>query len=399
MVNILDLSINHDMGKNENCFEFKCCATLLLQTKYSLMGKNEKGERNDKMKKLEFDENVKEKLKECIGQELKYGQLCSKIGLETKRGNAKISQLNDLASYCDMVKLSKPTRYLIKEVYEFAFKVVTELTGNDKFQAAFDGVLFQALLNNNGYPLYASGLELVELFQEVNKNFAVTFSEEDMKTIGYNYAYMAKMSEVVYSILYQWTRRKIESMNKRGVIRLFSGYRVYTEHKTKEGKIFLRKYDVPTSTSEQINELDVLCDKIYLTTRMEILPPKKIVNKETGEIKLSTYYPNYKLIEFDRIINERIYEATDGQYCKMKRVNVILPPYEEWMIKKLKEIYKEIPDLQAINEEACRKILETTQLDNYTNEERKRFVLFNMTKKPPFMFRDKLKEIEEENEE
>lgn len=346
------------------------------------------------MQKLEFDKTVKEKLKECINQELKYSELCKKIGIQAKSGASKRAQLNDLASYCDIIKLSKPTRYVIKEVYDVAFEVINKIASNDKYQMIFDGILFQALLNNNQYPLYVSGLELIEMFQEVNKNFAITFSSSDMAKIGSDYQYMSEMSEVVYRVLYQWTCRKIESMNKRGVIRLSSGYRVYSEYKGFDGKTYLRKYDIPQSTSEKINEFDIMCNKIYLDTKNRILPQRKIID-ENGKEKLNSFYPSYKLAEFDMALGKEIHKATDGKYCKMKKVNIILPPYNEWMIEKLKEIYSEIPNFKEINEEACRKILETTQLDKYTNEERKKFVLFNMSNNPPFMFKNKLKEIEE----
>lgn len=349
------------------------------------------------MQRQELNEETKAKLKECIGQELKYSALCKKAGLQVKSGASKRAQLNDLASYCDIVKLEKPTRYLIKEVYDVAFDVFTQIATNDSFQVLFDSALYQALLNKDDYPLYASGLELVELFQEVNKNFAFTFSKSDLAELDSNYIYMAEMSEIVYRILLQWTRRKIESMNKRGIIRLGEGYRVYTAHKNKSGQTYLKRHDVPVSTPEKVSELDVLCNKIYMDAVMDILPKKQSINKETNQIEIKPYYPPYILAEFEKRLNNDIAKATNGEYCKLKRVNVILPPYNEWLKNKLTEIYKERPNLEAINQEACRKVLETTQLDKYTNEERRKFILFNMTKEPPFLFKGKLKNKREGN--
>lgn len=346
------------------------------------------------MKKITFTEETKEKLKEVIGEKLTYAELCKKTGLPPKKGNSKKAQLNELTSYCEIVKLNRPTRYVVKEVFEVAFEVIAFISGNNKFQTIFDGVLFQALLDKKGYPLYASGLDLIEMFQEVNKNFSFTFSEENLKKIGGNYNYMKNMGEVVYRILHKWTQRKIESMSDRGVIRLGVGYRVYSKVKSYDGKTYYKKYDVPVSTSESLNELDRLCDEIYLRTKQEILPTKRKIDKNTGEVKLNNFYPEYKLAEFESVLNKRISEATSNKFCKLKRVNVILPPYDEWMINKLKEIYAKIPNFEEINKEACKKVLETTQLDGYTNKERKEFILFNMSNNPPFLFRDKLKEKE-----
>lgn len=344
------------------------------------------------MQRLELDEKIKNKLKECVGQELKYSVLCQKTGLQVKSGASKMAQLNDLASYCDIVKLEKPTRFLIKEVYDVAFDVFTQISTNDNFQITFDSALFQALLNNNDYPLYVSGLELVEMFQEVNKNFAFTFSKSDLSELNLNYSYMNDMSEIVYRILLQWTNRKIESMNKRDIIRLGVGYRVYTSHVNESGQKYLMKHDVPMSTPEKISELDILCNKIYMDAVESILPKREVLNKETNQVEIKPFYPPYIFSAFENRLNKDIAEATDGKYCKLKRVNVILPPYSEWLKNKLKEIYKERPNLESINQEACRKVLETTQLDKYTNEERRKFILFNMTKNPPFSFRDKLEE-------
>lgn len=341
-----------------------------------------------------FNEETRKKAQEIVGQELKYKALCEVLGIEVKYGNSKKAQLKDLELCCDIERLEKPTRFRINEVYDEAFAILNAIKSNDKFQLAFDGVLFQALIRQNGYPLYASDLELVELFQEVNKNFAVTFTYSDMKKLGRKFEYMTEMSDIVYGILKQWTRRKLDSMQKRGIIRIVNGYRVYTEHVNSRGQTYVKKHDVPISTADRISELDQLCDKIYVKTKEAIIPPY-VVTDVNGETKLCGYYPKSRLAEFEKALNYAIFKATEGKYCKLKRVSIIMPPDEEWMVDKLKDIYNLEPDFKNINEEACNKVLKTTQLDAFTNDERKQFILYNMTNNPPMSFKDELERIAE----
>lgn len=340
-----------------------------------------------------FNDEVKEKAKAIIGQELKYKKLCEALGIPVKNGQGKRSQLKDLGMYCNLERLEKPTRFRINEVYDEAFKVLATIRSNNKIQLKFDAVLFQALLKQEGFPLYVSKLELVEMFQEVNKNFATTFKYEDMQKLGEHFEYMHDMSEIVFGILKQWTTRKLESMEQRGVIRQCDGYRVYTKHKNSRGQTYLKKHDVPMSTIEKVSELEKLCDRVYYKVKDAILPPYE--KTTDGKVQISNYYPKERLMEFERVLNRSISEATDGKYCKLKKVSVILPPDKEWMVEKLKEIYNQEPDFKEINEEACRKVLDTSQLDSFTNDERKQFILYNMTKNPPMSFRDELERIAE----
>lgn len=336
---------------------------------------------------------TKEKMESIIGQELKYKKLCEALDIPVKNGQGKRTQLKDLGMYCELEKLEKPTRFRINEVYEEAFTVLDTIRSNNKIQLKFDAALFQALIKQNGYPLYISKFELIEMFQEVNKNFAVTFNYYDMKKLGRNFEYMSQMGEVVYGILKQWTERKIESMQKRGVIILGEGYRVYTEHKNSRGQRYIKKHDVPVSTIERINDLHELCNKVYYRAKNTVIPPYE-KNKD-GKVQICNYYPKERLSEFERVLDRNIFEATDGKYCKLKKVFVILPPDKEWMVEKLKEIYGQEPDLKDINEEACNKVLKTTQLDAFTNDERKQFILYNMTNNPPMSFKDELERIAE----
>ena len=342
-------------------------------------------------------ENNIENLKKIIGKELKYKSLCEAINIPVKGGDAKKSQIKDLQTYCSLSLLENPTRFIVEEVYDGAFEVINGISGNNKFQAIFDAALYHALIKNHGNPLYVSGLELIRLFQEVNDNFGATLNINILKKIGNEYVYMNNMSDIVYRVLKQWTEHKLNSMNTRGVIRLSTGYRLYKKIHGPKGD-FYSKYDVPQSTKNNVNELDQLCMTVYNKTHEECFPflqESYIQNKLSKKEKVSYFIPGYKLKFFNDELNKAISEATNGEYCKMKRVKVITPPQESWLQEKLEQIYKEYPDLNQITNEVYNKVLTIKQLDDFTGNERKLYAKMNIDRNPSFLFQNRLQEIEE----
>lgn len=342
-----------------------------------------------------YEENIAG-LKEVIGQELKYKQLCGATGLPIKSGASKRAQIKDIQTYCSLSILENPTRFVVNEVYEAAFKVMSGISSNNKYQAIFDAALYHALLRNHGEPLYMSGTELIALFQEVNENFMVTFDKEALIKIGEEYLYMNNMTDIVYRVLKQWTEHKLNSMNTRGVIRLTYGYRVYEKIHGAKGDFYV-KYDVLQSTKGNPNELDQICMAIYNKTyekHFPFLQESYIQKKKERKEKISYFIPEYKLKQFNEELNREIYKATNGKYCKMKRVKVITPPQEEWLREKLVQIYKEYPSLDEITNEVYNKVLTIQQLNDFTGNERKLYAKINIDKEPVFLFKDKLEEIE-----
>lgn len=63
-----------------------------------------------------------EKMKEIIGQKVKYKDLCQLLDIKYKSGNSKMKQLQDIQLYCKLRKDSSPIRYVIEEVYEEPIK-------------------------------------------------------------------------------------------------------------------------------------------------------------------------------------------------------------------------------------------------------------------------------------
>ena len=63
-------------------------------------------------------EEIIPRLKAIIGQELKYHELCAELDIPRVGSRQKEKQLKELLMYCDFDILFKPTRYVVKEVYE-----------------------------------------------------------------------------------------------------------------------------------------------------------------------------------------------------------------------------------------------------------------------------------------
>ena len=115
------------------------------------------------------DKEIIEKLKEIKGKELKYGELCKSLELEPKTGHSKPAQLKELEMYCEMDRVGK--KYIITKVYDMA--ILGEINNNDKFQKIFEAAIYHELLRNGNKALYLSYMNMLMLFNEVNKTFII----------------------------------------------------------------------------------------------------------------------------------------------------------------------------------------------------------------------------------
>lgn len=309
------------------------------------------------------------------GRELKYNQLCKALNMPIKNGYAKTTQLADLEMYCQLERLSSPTRFAVKEVYDG--DLLEALNGHNKYQALFEAALYQALINNHAEQLCLSNMEMLEMFEEVNENFRLACNKEAMSELGEDYIHFADMGQTAYKILKRWTQRRLKAMETRGIIITRRGYRLYSE--TPEGYII-------TTNVQPDSELEQTCQEIYNRAVREIMP-----QGWAGEwVGLQVWF------KFESKIKKLTAERFDEHYIDLKPITIISPPREQYLREQLKDLYTETPELKLINNESCRKILETTQLDKYTTLERKRLVDISIKQSP----RLKLKQLlnkEDEN--
>lgn len=336
-----------------------------------------------------------EKLKAIEGQELKYKQLCESLDIPVKAGNAKQSQLKDLLVYCNLVKLDKPTRYLIKEVYSEEIKILGELDGHNKFQLMFEAALFQAFLDNGGKSLYLSKMDMLKLFKEVNDNFSFAMNQTQMNMLGEEYEYMPKMGEILYRVLTQWTERRIKSMATRKTVMYSEGFRLY-----KKKIVGQREYTITLDVPKE-SQIEKICQEIYNQAIEDILPedwgkyndnellPDLEENKKQGKY----WVPNYTWMAFEKRIKELVEQRFNYQYDNLKLVKVLSPPTVPKIRERLQELCDQLQATTHINEEVCKKALTISSLDYSTNKERKKFIELNIAMNPPISFKEELDKI------
>lgn len=335
------------------------------------------------MKNKEFSVDI-EKLKSVQGQELSYKGLCEALDLPIKTSNSKTSQLQSLQSYCDIIVRQKPTKYIITEVYEGALPIIEELNQNNKFQLLFDAALYQLFILNKCQPIYASSIDLLKLFKEVNSNFSYACNSSHMRAMGEEYLYMADMSQIVFRILSQWTNRRIKQMAQRKIVTVADGFRLY-----RIAHINDSKGDLIYSYKEGVNvpfnsELHHQCQTLYSMAIEKVLGPDR--GKDIGWLSMG----QWQLLKYE--INSLVREKFNDTYCGLKAVKILCPPEEEWLRAKLIQTYQQldVPAFEKINQEATRKILETKQLASYSLEEKNKYINLNVNPRPEFAFKDKL---------
>lgn len=330
-----------------------------------------------------INESIIPKLESIKGKELKYSALCKELNIPTKQGDSKTSQLSNLQLYCQLDKLTSPTRYVVVETYDK--ELLSVLKYNNKFQLLFDAMIYNTFLENKGKPLYLSHMEILKLFKEVNENFSYACNSEHMRKMGGEYIYMSEMSQTVYKILRQWTKRRIKHMEARKIILLSQGFRLYIPVVGKYG-LYKVIHNVDIDSPEE-----KACQEIYNQAVEEIMP-------EGWGQEGKNWVAEWKWKAFEKRIAELVKERFDGKYIDMREIIIMRPPSIEWLESKVNKIYSEISNLTDINIEACRKIMETTQLDNNTGAERKKFIEINMALCPPIKFKEELiKKNEEED--
>lgn len=346
-----------------------------------------------------MDKDIIPKLKAIIGQELKYHQLCEALDIPRLGTRQKTSQLKQLQMYCEFEILSKPTRYVVKEVYEKEVKAFEKINGNNKYQMMFDAVVYQTFLENDGQPIYVSTLDMLKLFAEVNENFVYTCSAENMAKLGEDFIYFTEMGQIAKKMLGQWTKDRLNNMAVRSFIVKEKAYRLYTQHKGQYG-VFRVRQDVSTDS-----ELGKQCMAIMAQAIEEVVPEKYIQkatksnqDNETKNKVLWMPLPIYNSLQTR--VAQLVQEKFNSVYCDLKEISVLKPPEGQWIYKKLTEIYREMPALHEINAEVCRKILSSTSasLDKFTGSERKRFIEVNIKQNPRISLKGELeKTIKGEN--
>lgn len=327
-----------------------------------------------------------DRLQDIVGEELNYQQICREIGIEAKRGNAKNAQMKELQKYCELERIAGTQRYFIKQIYDADVVDLNTYLDTPEMQLLFDASMFQAFKVNGNKPLYLSNTEMLRLFEEVNDNFSYTFNPRQLAAINRNFTYMADMGKIVYRILHLWTRRKIDSMDARGIVLKGSGFRAYYKKEIDDIIYTMYKNIEPSSDEEQ------RCQRVWVAALSELYNTTYVGDLDVG------WMPEGKWIEFESLIAKHTKSEFEKEgYDRIRRVVVLRPMKNEDMEKMTIAVQERIGQLGLINAEAKRKVLMTSQLDAIcTNTQRQEFIDYNMTQNPPHWFNQQ-KEQERRN--
>lgn len=319
-----------------------------------------------------------DKLRDCVGAEMTYKQICQTADLPIQYGNSKTAQMKELQKYCELEKVDGTHRYLVKQIYDAAAIELADYLDAPEQQLLFDAALYQEFLKNDGKPLYLSNTEMILLFKEVNENFLYTFNKKALYAINHNFVYMADMSKVVYRILHQWTHRRIENISKRRIVLCRPGFRLYQTIETDGSKYTINKNVEPGS------DIEKRCQVIWDTAMKEISGVEYL-----GSTSRSTWLPEDKWLRFEKKVAEltKAEFADDGGYDNLRGISILECPSTQWLQSSLDYISRVVGSTLLINTKAKQKILATSQLDAVcTNTQRQEFIDYNMTPNPPRWF-------------
>lgn len=319
------------------------------------------------------DDYMTDRLKTIIGEELKYKDLCSKLNIEYKRGNAKNAQLKNIELYCDLQVLSSPTRYKVNEVYD---KELVKFNSNTKLQEEIEDVIIQLLQLNNFNVLYITKNQLLVSLYLVNENYIVLKnpklrrSLEKVTNTDYYDLYLS--ADKSGDILMKWVDRALDRMEKRGLILYRRGYCLHKE--VNIGDCIVRtKYEVPSTNPNE--------DGVSIEQRIHGCYRQALESLGLGGF--NGYVPIHLKNNFNEKFNILVKEEFNGEYDGAYKTKIIIPA-DPKRVKSFSDVKTKL------NEEAQRKIRETAQLDCLTGTERKKLLDEIISIDSPIVYKDEI---------
>ena len=314
-----------------------------------------------------------------------YKEICEELNLIPSTGNTKIAQLNDLADICDIEKIPNTSKFIINKIYNDEEKTLIKYLKAPQQQLLFDSALYKEFLKNGDSPLYLSNTQMLSIFDEVNSNFQYTFNRDAMESCGEEFIYMTDMTKEVYEILQRWTRRRLDNMANRFIIMKRRGFRLYSDN------IYSSFINVPSDS-----QLEKRCQKIMIKAISFIFQNDKYIIRDssTNEVISFHWMPEGLWRKFENKINELTKEEFKEEgYNRLNLVTILSPAPQDIIKERL--LNAEIR-LEELNIKAQEKILasQSKNLLNFTEEQRKKYIEYNIKKNPPIYFKNKLKESE-----
>ena len=290
-----------------------------------------------------------EKLNKIINMPLSYKQLCQSLGLEIKYGNSKKAQIKDLSLYCNIQILSNPTKYIVIEIYDQSL-----LPSKSKFQIPMEILIMQLFKANNYQTLYLTNSRLLEYMKLVNSNYHIIKNPKLRNKLPFETEYLYTGASKSGEILMKWLGRALERMGTYGLLKWRKGYCLVKKNIIGD-KEYTSVINVPLNSILEQNIME--CQRqAFIKLNLKYDQVHRWV-----PIRMKAQYQ----AQFDR----EIFRAFDGEFVGAFQANVLTPN-----IVGIKEILTAYESEQIINQEAQRKIKETSQLNYLTGDERDKLI-------------------------
>lgn len=283
-------------------------------------------------------------------QKFTYKELCEFFHLTPKSGNSKIAQLKQLSQIADIEVVKSPTRYIIHKVYSQSHPHPHQ--GEIEY-------LIMAMLEANGYKdLYLTNSQLLEYLALVNENFRALKNPKIRKKLPLETASLYPSASKAGEILTKWVKRALERMERKGLILHRMGFCLICQSERGGGT---RIEQVPM---QSWLERQVLRCYRKAYEGLNLSYKDGAANWVPLSLKAAFYRRFDEALANDPILKELGLGVIGGY-----RANIITCEKQGVM--------KEIENTrarQSLNDESCRKIGATKQLDYMTSENRKRLI-------------------------
>lgn len=286
------------------------------------------------------------------GQKFSYKQLCEFFHLTPKTGNSKIAQLKQLSQIADIEIVKSPTRYIIHKVYSMPAATsasTSQLQGEIEY-------LIMAMLEANKYKdLYLTNSQLLECLSLVNENFRALKNPKTRKKLPLETASLYPSASKAGEILTKWVKRALERMERKGLILHRMGFCLILAHERGQTKI------------EQVPMQSWLERQVLRCYRRAY---------EGLNLSYKDGAANWVPISLKAAFYRRFDEAlANDPILKDLGLNVIGGYRANIITCEKQGVMKEIENArQSLNDESCRKIGATKQLDYMTGENRARLI-------------------------
>lgn len=290
-----------------------------------------------------------DKLKKIQNQELTYKQLCEALDIPYKSGKSKTYQLKKISLYCDLEILSNPTRYTVTEIYDQSL-----LPSKSKFQIPMEILIMQLFRANNYQTLYLTNSRLLEYMKLVNSNYYIIKNPKLRRKLPFETEHLYTGASKSGEILMKWLGRALEKMETYGLLKWRKGYCLVKKNIIGD-KEYTSVINVPLNSKLEQDIME--CQRqAFIKLNLQYDQSHRWV-----PVGMKAQYQS----QFDR----EIYMAFDGDFVGAFQANVLTPN-----ITGVKEILTAYESEQILNQEAQKKIKETSQLNYLTGDERDKLI-------------------------